>query len=392
MIRSRPFLNVADARRRAKRTLPKVVFDYVDGGAEDEMTMAQNTAAYREIDFDPRVAVGARAPSLSIRLFGELLRLPILLAPCGLVRLMHPDGATGAARAASARGTISVLSTVTGTPMEEVAAGSGGPMWFQLYSAGGRAGSEELIERAQKAGFKALVVTVDTPVLGNRERDLRNGVDPPLRIDAGGVVKLGPQVLAKPLWAWRMAADGLQLLSAPPESSVLSGTTVTSPFRWSDIEWIRTRWEGPLLIKGVLSAQDARKSASCGADGVIVSNHGGRQLEGAPATIRVLPEIAAEVGDDIEVLIDGGIRRGSDVVKALALGASAVLIGRPYLYGLASMGREGVERVIDILTEEMSRTMALLGCPGVDSLDPSWLRVTKRSVGLENPEADARKS
>jgi L-lactate dehydrogenase (cytochrome) len=388
MIRSRPFLNVADARRRAKRVLPKVVFDYVDGGAEDEQTMLANRTAFREIDFRPRMAAGDRTPSLSVRLFGELLRLPVILAPCGLVRLMHPDGAVGAARAASAKGTVSVLSTVAGTPLEEVAAGSSGPLWFQLYSAGGRAESEALIQRAQKAGCKALVVTVDTPVLGHRERDLRNGVDPPLRINARGVIRLGPQILSRPVWTWRMATDGLQMLSAPAEPSVLSGSTIASPFRWTDIEWMRTRWDGVLMVKGVLSAEDARRSASCGADGVVVSNHGGRQLEGAPATLRVLPEIVAEVGDDIEVLLDGGIRRGSDVVKALALGARAVLIGRPYLYGLATSGRQGVERVLDILAEEMSRTMALLGCPGVDSLDPSWLRPAKKSIGLEELEAD----
>jgi L-lactate dehydrogenase (cytochrome) len=382
VIRGSPLLNVADARRRAKRALPKVVFDYVDGGAEDEHTMLANTTAWRELDFKPRMAVGSVVPNLSTRLFGETLRLPVILAPCGLVRLMHPDGATGVARAASGRGTVSVLSSVAGSPMDEVSRASEGPMWFQLYSAG-RKQSESAIEKAAVCGFGALVVTVDTPVLGHRERDLRNGVDPPLRVNAAGVVRLGPQVLAKPTWTWRMARDGIQMLSSPAAPSVLSGSSIASPFTWSDIEWMRTRWKGPLLVKGVLSAGDARRTAASGADGVIVSNHGGRQLEGAPATARVLPEIVSAVGNDIEVLVDGGIRRGSDVVKAMALGAKAVLIGRPYLYGLAAQGRRGVERIIDVFADEMSRTMALLGCPDVDSLDSSWLHPASSGSGIE---------
>jgi L-lactate dehydrogenase (cytochrome) len=375
------FVNVADARRRARRVLPRVVFDYVDGGAEDEHTMSENTAAFREISFRPHMAVGAVEPSLSVKVFGTNLRLPVILAPCGLVRLMHPDGADGAAQAAASRGTISVLSTVSGASLESVASASSGPMWFQLYAAGGRKEAESLIERAAVAGFEALVVTVDTPVLGRRERDVRHGIEPPLRINPRGVVHLGPQVLSRPVWAWRMARNGVQMLgggargagTTTTEPSVLKVSSVASPFRWSDIEWMRGRWSGPLIVKGILTSDDALRAVACGADGLIVSNHGGRQLEGAPATVRVLPEVVAAVGDDAEVLVDGGIRRGSDVVKAIALGARAVLVGRPYLYGLAAAGRPGVEQVLDILRDEMTRTLALLGCPGVEALDPGWL-------------------
>jgi L-lactate dehydrogenase (cytochrome) len=393
MTPSASFLNVADARLRARRTLPRVVFDYVDGGAEDELTMHANMAAFRDIAFRPRMAVGAGAPSLSIRLFGEMLRLPVILAPCGLTRLLHPDGPIGAAQAAAERGTISVLSTVAGTPLEEVASASSGPMWFQLYSAGGRSESESLIDRAAAAGYRGLVVTVDTPVLGHRERDVRHGVDPPLRITAGGVVHLGPQVLSRPVWAWRMLRDGVQMFNPSTQAtlsgpSVLTVSNIASPFRWSDIEWIRGRWNGSLLVKGILGSEDAERAVDCGADGVIVSNHGGRQLEGAPATLRVLPEVVEAVGGDTEVFVDGGIRRGSDVVKAIALGASAVLVGRPYLYGLAAAGRRGVENVLDILRDEMSRTLALLGCSGVDSLDSSWLRPAGSGFGLEDVDLD----
>jgi L-lactate dehydrogenase (cytochrome) len=384
-------LNVADARRRARRVLPRVVFDYVDGGAEDEVTMLENIAAFRDLAFRPRMAVGAPEPEIAVRIFGTDLELPVILAPCGLVRLMHLEGAAGAARAAAAKGTISVLSTVAGSTPEEVAAACKGPMWFQLYAAGGRPQAEPLMERAASAGFEVLVVTVDTPVLGHRERDLRHGVDPPLRITSKGVVQLGSQVLRKPVWAWHMARDGISLFGGAPGSAggekrakgAPSGQTtpsaktvaaVASPFKWSDLEWMRGRWSGPLVVKGVLGAPDAERSVACGADGVIVSNHGGRQLEGAPAALRVLPEVVAAVGDDTEVLVDGGIRRGSDVVKAIALGAKAVLIGRPYMYGLAAGGQVGVERVLEILREEMTRTLTLMGSTGLAELDGSWLQ------------------
>ncbi len=385
----RPLLNVADARRRARRVLPRVVFDYVDGGADDEVTLAANEAAFKELAFCPRAAVDAGEPSLATAVLGTPVALPVLLAPCGLVRLLHPDAAAGAARAAAAAGTISVLSTVAGVPMEEVAAASAGPKWFQLYASGGREEAAELMDRASAAGFEALVVTVDTPALGNRERDLRNGVTPPLRLDAHTAVALGPQVLARPRWALRMATDGVSMLHRPPPpqagrrglSAAGSGlgaagavAMLASPFTWSDVTWMRGRWSGPLVVKGVLSAADARQAVEAGADAVIVSNHGGRQLDGAPATIAVLPEVVDAVGSQAEVLVDGGVRRGSDVVKAVSLGAQAVLVGRPYLYGLAVGGGRGVEEVLAVLRRELARTLRLLGCPSVADLDPSYVR------------------
>jgi isopentenyl diphosphate isomerase/L-lactate dehydrogenase-like FMN-dependent dehydrogenase len=350
-----------------------VVFDYVDGGAEDERTMKANTDAFAALTFRPHMGTGTTDPSTSVRLFGENLSIPVILAPCGLVRLVHPDGGIGAAGAASSQGTISVLSTVAGAQLEEVAASTSAPMWFQLYAAD-RSVAGDLVERAATAGYKAIVVTVDTPVLGRREREIRNGVQPPLRINPAGAVRLGPQILMKPGWAWRMARSGLRLESlGGGRRSLISTTSILSPFRWSDIEWIREQWSGPLLVKGLLTADDAKRAVACGADAVIVSNHGGRQLEGAPATLRALPEVADAVGDTAEVLMVGGVRRGSDVIKAIALGARAVLIGRPYLYGLATGGQGGVEQVLRILRDEMSRTLSLMGCRDVADLDPSWI-------------------
>jgi isopentenyl diphosphate isomerase/L-lactate dehydrogenase-like FMN-dependent dehydrogenase len=370
------FLNVSEARLRARRVLPRVLFDYVDGGAEDETTMRSNQEAFGDYVFGPRMATGSIDADVGVRLFGETLNMPVILAPCGLVRLMHPDGAGGAARGAASQGTISVLSAVAGVPLEEVARATTGPQWFQLYTARGRSEAGELTDRARDAGFKALVVTVDTPVIGRRERDVRHGVEPPLRITPSGVVHLGPQILSKPGWAWSMARQGLSMFARAEKRgpSVVDVRSVGSPYSWSDVEWVRQRWSGPLLVKGILSATDARTAIGCGCDGIVVSNHGGRQLECAPATLRVLPEIAQAVGGEAEVLLDGGVRRGSDVAKAVALGARAVLIGRPYMYGLAAGGQAGVEQVLRILREELKRSLTLMGCGSLAELDPGWVR------------------
>lgn len=393
-----PIRSVAEARRRAKRILPRVVYDYIDGGAEDEVTMGENEAAFRRLAFRPRVAVDTGEPALATTVLGTEVSMPVLLAPCGLARLMHPDGPAGAGRAANSRGTVWVLSSVAGVTLEAVA-DVGGHKWFQLYASGGRTEAASIIDRAGAAGYEALVVTVDTPALGNRERDTRNGVTTPLRLDAHTAIALGPQVLARPRWALRMMADGVSVLGRPgrggaggdggtqPATGMGAAGAVAmlaSPFTWSDISWIRERWSKPLLVKGVLSGADARRAADAGADAVIVSNHGGRQLDGAPATIQVLPEVAEAVGSQIEVLLDSGVRRGGDVVKALSLGARAVLVGRPYLYALAVGGQHGVEQVLDVLRTEMARSMRLLGCASVAELDPSYVEGSSRSGAAES--------
>ena len=369
--------NVGDARAVARRRLPPVVFDYIDGAADDEITMRRNVGAFADIEFRTKMASGETDPVLGTQVLGTPIDLPVILAPCGLVRLMHADGAAGAARAAAARGTLSVLSTVAGSSVEEVVADAGVTPWFQLYAAGGRPEAEQLCGRAAAAGVEVLVITVDTPTLGNRERDVRHGVAPPLRIDPRNAAPLGAQVLLRPRWALQLAATGIRLAGRGTGhrghgSGLLQ--SVASPFSWDDIAHLRRRWAGRVVVKGVLSADDGRRAVDAGADAVVVSNHGGRQLDGAPATLRVLPEMVDAVGDDIEVYLDGGVRRGSHVVAALALGARAVLIGRPYLYALAAAGEPGVMRILDVLRAEMRRTMTLLGCPSVAELGPSWVR------------------
>ncbi|MGH9086800.1 MAG: alpha-hydroxy acid oxidase [Acidimicrobiales bacterium] len=368
--------SVADARAVARRRLPPVVFDYIDGGADDEVTLRANEAAYAARAFRPRAAAGRLEPGLDTAVLGIPLALPVILAPSGLVRLFHPDGPAGAARAAAARGTVSTVSTVAGTPLEQVAAEAKVPLWFQLYAAGGRPQAEVLCRTAADAGVEVLVVTVDTPALGNRERDVHHGVAPPLRVDAHNAVQLGAQVLLRPRWAARLAATGIRMSrrgTGPPSADTALLHGAASPFSWDDVAYLRQLWSGKVVVKGVLSGDDARRAVDAGADAVVVSNHGGRQLDGAPSTLSVLPEVVAAVGDRIEVLVDGGIRRGGHVVLALALGARAVLIGRPYLYGLAAAGERGVERILDVLAAEMRRTLLLLGCPSVADLGPDWV-------------------
>ncbi len=399
--------NVADARMVAKRTIPGVLFDYIDGAADDETTMRANTAAFDEVMFRPRVGLEVREPDLTTTVLGAKVSMPLLLAPTGLAEAMHRDGAAGAARAAASRGTLCVLSTVAGSPIEQVAPAAPGSVWFQLYAGGSRPEADKLLERAEAAGVSVLVVTMDTPTLGNRERDRRHGVTPPLRLDAHNALHLGPQVLARPLWTYRMARHGVSTLRSAQGAPLLSSARyavagqwqklsssrlpggqrargigmlrmVSSPFTWADIEYLKARWAGKLVVKGLLRGDDARISVDLGADAVVISNHGGRQHDGAPATLSVLPEVVDAVGDSAEVMLDGGVRRGTHVLKAVALGARAVFIGRPFLYGLAAAGQLGVEHVLDIFQSEITRDMILLGCQDLAELGPAWLRVPGR--------------
>jgi isopentenyl diphosphate isomerase/L-lactate dehydrogenase-like FMN-dependent dehydrogenase len=373
--------SVNDARHVARKRLPSVVFDYIDGAADDELTMRRNEAAFASITFRQKLGVGRIVPNLRTSVVGRVVDLPVLLAPCGLARLMHADGAVGVARAAASRGTVSVLSTVAGSPVETVAAASSMPLWFQLYAAGGLPEADALCDRALAAGVEALVITLDTPALGNRERDVRHGVAPPLRVEARNAAPLGAQVLMRPRWAAQLAATGVRLSRRGVGPAGRGGgllSSVASPFSWDDVIHLRKRWPGPVLVKGVLSGEDARRAVDAGADAVVVSNHGGRQLDGAPATLDVLPDVVAAVGMDADVLVDGGVRRGAHVVAALAMGARAVLVGRPYLFGLAAAGERGVERILDIFRAEMLRTMTLMGCPSVTELGPDWLAAPAR--------------
>lgn len=376
-------VSVEDLRRAARRRVPRVVFDYLDGGAEGEVTLRENCRAFEEITFRPRQAVIFPQCDVRTRVLGFDLALPFLLAPVGYSRLMHPSGEVAAARAAGNAGTAYILSTISGHRMEDVRAGSSGPVFYQLYIIGGRAAAEGMIERARAAGFSALVVTIDTPVAGMRERDFRNG----MRELMGGsfLAKLPflPQLVARPGWLASFFLDGgmpaLPNVVIPSQGPMplmdIKAALANAAVRWEDLRWIRDLWRGPMVIKGILTGEDARRAIDEGADAIVVSNHGGRQLDSSPATLRVLPEIIAAVKDRVEVLMDGGIRRGSDIVKAICLGARAVLCGRAYAYGLAAAGEAGVNRAIELLRTDIDRTLHLLGCPSVAALDRSYVNI-----------------
>lgn len=376
-------INIEDLRRAAERRLPPVVFAYIDGGAEDEITLRENSRAFSDVAFRPRQCVAVPTCSLRTTVLGTTFELPFLLAPVGFSRMFYPRGEVVAAREANRAGTGFVLSTFSGTRLEEVRAATGGPLWYQLYVPGGRAVAEATIARAKAAGFSALVVTIDTPVAGMRERDFRYGVRPLLRGDLWASLPYVRQFMSHPGWVIDYVLDGavkvfpnVELPDKGPMpcgdvGQLLEETLVT----WEDLRWIRNAWQGPIVIKGVHTGDDARHAIDAGADAVVVSNHGGRQLDGVPASIRALPEVVAAVNDQIEVLMDGGIRRGSDIVKALCLGARAVLVGRAYAWALGAAGGPGVARAIEILRTDVIRTMKLLGCASIAELDRSFIDV-----------------
>jgi len=384
-IRSSSVVNVEDIRQVAQERLPKVVFDYLDGGAEAETTLRENTRAFSDIQFLPRQAVAFDQCDLRTRVLGHEISLPVMLAPVGYSRLMHPAGEAGAAAAAGSIGTGYILSTISGYALEQVKAATSGPTWYQLYLLGGREAAEGAIERARKCGYSALVITIDTPVAGMRERDPRNGMKELLGTNPFKKLPYLPELLTHPSWVASFLLDGgvpdLKNVVLPGKgpmpltdvASALSRAVVT----WNDLSWIRQSWNGPIVVKGVLTANDARRAVDHGAAAIVVSNHGGRQLDGVDATIRALPNIVTAVNKQIQVLMDGGIRRGSDVVKALCLGAEAVLIGRAYAYGLAVAGRAGVLRAIEIIRSDIERTLRLLGCASVNDLDVSLVRCPK---------------
>jgi L-lactate dehydrogenase (cytochrome) len=376
-------VNIEDLRRDARRRLPRVVFDYIDGGAEGELTLRANCRAFETVTFRPRCAVAMPTCDLRTAVLGTSLSMPLILAPVGSSRLIHPRGEEAAARAAGAAGIGYTLSTFSGCRLEDVAAASKAPVWYQLYLAGGRDCALPAIERAKAAGFSALVVTIDTAVAGMRERDLRNGVKELLSGKFWSMLPFVSQLLTKPRWLAGFIADG-GLMKFPnvviPGKGPMLYTDVTAALEqsvvtWEDLKWIRQAWNGPIVIKGIHTGDDARRAADAGADALVVSNHGGRQLDGVAPTLQMLPEVLAAVGDRIEVLLDGGVRRGSDIVKALCLGARAVLIGRAYAYGLGAAGETGVARAIEILRADLIRTLKLLGCASVADLDRSLIDV-----------------
>jgi L-lactate dehydrogenase (cytochrome) len=374
-------VTIADLRRLAERRLPRMVFDYIDGGAEREWTLRENCRAYEQVLLRPRSAVATPACDLSATVLGTRVGLPFLLGPVGSSRMFYPRGEEKAASAAGRAGTIYALSTLSGCRMEDVKAATTGPAWFQLYLVGGREVALRGIARAKAAGFTALVVTIDTPVAGMRERDPRNGVKELIAKNLSTIPYLG-QMLVRPGWLYSFFADGglmnfpnIVLADGPMGYADVGAALEQSATSWDDFGWIRDAWGGPIVAKGVHTADDARQAVAHGADAIVVSNHGARQLDGVAPTIRVLPEVVAAVKGRTEILLDGGIRRGSDIVKALCMGASAVLIGRAYAYGLGAAGEAGVSRAIDILRTDVVRTLKLLGCASIRDLDGSFVEV-----------------
>jgi isopentenyl diphosphate isomerase/L-lactate dehydrogenase-like FMN-dependent dehydrogenase len=382
-------LNIEDLRRAAQRRLPRVVFDYIDGGAENELTLRANCQAFEAVALRPRCAVATPVCDLSTTVLGTSVSMPLILAPVGSCRLMYPRGEEAAARAAGKAGILYTLSTLSGCRLEDVAAASGEAVWYQLYLVGGRECALGGMERARKAGFSALVVTIDTPVAGFRERDLRNGAKELLGGDVGVMLPFVNQLLVRPRWLAAFFRDGglmkFENVVIPGKGPMLYADVTAaleqSVVTWQDLTWIREAWNGPIVIKGIHTVEDARRAVDMGANALVVSNHGGRQLDGVAPTVRVLPEVVAAVDDRVEVLLDGGIRRGSDIVKALSLGARAVMAGRAYAYGLGAAGGAGVARAIDILRSDLLRTLKLLGCASVAELDRSYVNVPRDWLG-----------
>jgi L-lactate dehydrogenase (cytochrome) len=373
--------NIAHLRELARRRLPAPMFHYIDGGADDERTLARNTSAFDDYEFLPRVLRDVAQIDLSTSILGTQIDLPFFLAPTGMSRLFHRDKELGVARAAGAYRTLYSLSTMGTTSIEDIAALGAGPWMFQVYIFRDRGLTRELVERCRAAKVQALCLTVDTPLAGNRERDRVHGMSMPPRLTWRSAWSFATH----PAWAAGVLLQPDFKLAnvAHRVDAIGSGTIglidyVNKQFdrsiSWRDAAWLAEQWGGPFAIKGLLRAEDARQAASIGATAVMLSNHGGRQLDSAAAPVSCVPAIRDAVGDALEIIVDGGIRRGTHVLKALALGADACSIGRSYLYGLAAGGQRGVERALHLLREELLRDMALLGCQRLDQVSPDLLR------------------
>ena len=376
-------VNIEDLRRLAQRRLPRAVFDYLDGGAETETSLRENVRAFESVTFRPRQAMAVPQCDLRVKVLGHELSFPAILAPVGYSRLMHPHGERAASRGAGEAGTAFILSTISAYSLEEVRAATTGPSWYQLYLLGGRAAAEPALERAWKAGYSALFVTIDTGTAGMRERDIRNGTGQLMSGNWIGMIPYLSQFFSRPGWVAAYLMDGglhrLPNVVIPGKGPMalidVAAALTESVVTWEDFRWLPKVWPGPIIAKGVLTGEDARRAIDVGAAGVVVSNHGGRQLEGVSATLRALPEILQAVNGQIEVLMDGGIRRGGDIIKAICLGAHAVLVGRAYAYGMAAAGIPGVTRAIAILRADLERTLKLLGCASIRELDSSYVEV-----------------
>ncbi len=377
-------ITIEDVRRRARRNLPKPVFDYIDGATADEWTKGINSSDFKEIRFLPRAMVDVSSRSQRTTVLGQTYDLPLILSPTGLTGLYGPGGEIAVARAAKAAGGVFCLSTVGTQTIEDVAKAAPG-IWFQLYVQRDRALTQELVERAGRAGCPVLVVTVDTTVQGRRDRDIRNGFSFPPKMTPANIWHFGTH----PKFLWRLATSPklgfANFAHVPGYNMGFSAATrqanadFVRKITWDDVAWFKSIFPGKVALKGILHPEDARLAAEHGADAIIASNHGGRQLEGATSPIRALPRLVEAVDGRCEVLLDGGIRHGGDMLKAMALGAKACMTGRPYLYALAAGGEAGVARMLAILKGEMDTAQALLGCNRLDQLDRSYLEPMDRA-------------
>lgn len=374
-----PVLEIADLKKLARRRVPKMFFDYADSGAWTESTYRANESDFAKIKLRQRVLVDMTDRSLATTMIGQNVSMPVALAPTGLAGMQHADGEILAAQAAEAFGIPFTLSTMSICSIEDVAAATGKPFWFQLYVMKDRDFVRSLIERAKAAGCSALVLTLDLQILGQRHKDLRNGLSAPPKFTPHHIW----QMMTRPQWCLGMLGTKRRTFrniaghaKGVSDLSSLSSWTAEQfdpKLNWDDVEWIKNIWGGPLILKGILDEEDAFMAARTGADAIIVSNHGGRQLDGAPSSISMLPRIVDAVGDKIEIHLDGGIRSGQDVLKAVALGAKGTFIGRPFLYGLGAMGKPGVTKALEIIAREMDVTMALCGKRRISDVNASIL-------------------
>ena len=369
-------LNIDDLRVAARQRAHRMVFDYIDGGADDEVSLGRNTKAFDDYDLLFKVLAGADNVDMSTTLLGEKIDVPFFASPAAGHRLFHTHGERGVAKAADSAGTIFSLSTLSSVSIEEIAALTNGPKWFQLYVWKDRGLVKEMMDRAREAGYKALILTVDFPIAGNRERDPRNGFSIPPKVG----VKQAWHALRAPAWSLDyVIRPSVKYANLSADTAAVSLQDFVyeqfdAGFNWRDAEWLLGEWNGPAVIKGVVRPDDARRAVDLGFNAVMVSNHGGWQLDRSPAPVHVLESIVDAVGPDAEVILDGGVRRGTDILIALALGARAVGFARPFLYGLAAAGEAGARRAMDILTNELRRDMVLLGTDRVSKIKRSLVR------------------